>query len=157
MRKKINMDKERLFKRSYYDEEHFFMKKIYILITISILIGCSDKSPNNIEGKAHEKKSIVACEILVESDLKESSEVFQIFCSNPNITKWYGFNEAIEDPSCQIVNKFNLHSYKCEVSKNAFGAGKDAILLENNDQRIFSYSSLKDCKDMLEVRNSNAP
>ncbi|KCZ37924.1 hypothetical protein J802_2870, partial [Acinetobacter baumannii 45002_9] len=43
------------------------------------------------------------------------------------------------------------------ISKNAFGASKDAILLENQDKRIFVYSTSKDCNEMLEVRNANAP
>ncbi|KCY38630.1 hypothetical protein J728_3330 [Acinetobacter baumannii 1276470-132] len=36
-------------------------------------------------------------------------------------------------------------------------ASKDAILLENQDKRIFVYSTSKDCNEMLEVRNANAP
>lgn len=51
--------------------------------------------------------------------------------------------------------KFKLITYKCDISKNAFGADKDDILLENQDKRIFAYSSAKECNDMLEIRNSN--
>ena len=67
------------------------------------------------------------------------------------------FDEAAAEPKCEVVKNFKLLSYKCDVSKNAFGADKDAILLENQDQRIFVYSDSKDCNEMLEMRNSNAP
>ncbi|MDV2947013.1 hypothetical protein RZ540_10835, partial [Acinetobacter baumannii] len=59
--------------------------------------------------------------------------------------------------SGRLLKNFQLTAYKCDISKNAFGASKDAILLENQDKRIFVYSTSKDCNEMLEVRNANAP
>lgn len=31
------------------------------------------------------------------------------------------------------------------------------MLLENQDKRVFAYFSAKECNEMLEIRNSNAP
>ena len=156
------------------------MKNIYILIFISTLIACSDKSRDKTQNSSNNEQKVMNIEVqepqptgtseaLAVSETKantdkhkiiatkESDQAVQISCSNPTITEWYGFDEAFEEPKCQKVNKFNLISYKCELSKNAFGADNDAILLENNEQRVFAYSSLKDCNEALEIRNSNAP
>lgn len=129
------------------------MRKIYTLILISTLIGCGDKSQNKIDT---EQKTTVENKTLATNQAKDSKS--KISCSNQNIVEWFGFDEAQEDPKCQRVSQFNLkNSYKCKVSKNAFGADQDAILLETQNQRIFIYSSVKDCNDILEIRNSNRP
>jgi len=154
------------------------MKNIYILIFISALIACSDKNqdkaqsssnnePNVMQADVYEQQSSTTSEALPVSEskvvadnvavTKDSIQTSQISCSNQNITEWYGFDEAAVEPKCDVVKNFKLPSYKCDVSKNAFGADKDAILLENQDQRIFVYSDSKDCNEMLEIRNSNAP
>jgi hypothetical protein len=148
------------------------MKNIYILIFISALIACSDKnqdkpqvglnSEQNVMRIEDKKKSPLAIgESKVTNDKEfesnDSPQIDQISCSNKNITEWYGFDEAAAEPKCEVVKNFKLPFYKCNVSKNAFGADKDAILLENQDQRIFVYSNYKDCNEILEIRNSNAP
>ena len=156
------------------------MKNIYILIFISTLIACSDKSQDKIQNSSNNEPKMISIqpqepqptvtrEALATSETKanthkdkivatkESDQSVQISCSNPAVLEWYGFDEAFEEPQCQKVNKFHLISYKCELSKNAFGADNDAILLENNEQRVIAYSSLKDCNESLEIRNSNAP
>ncbi|OTH00103.1 hypothetical protein [Acinetobacter sp. ANC 4973] len=154
------------------------MKNIYILIFISTLIACSSKSQDKTQGSSNNEQTVINTEAQEQQPIdtsealavsepkeavdkavatKESDQAVQISCSNQNIKEWYGFNEVFEEPKCQKVNKLSLISYKCEVSKNAFGADNDAILLENNEQRVFAYSSLKDCKEALEIRNSNAP
>ncbi|MCH7308569.1 hypothetical protein MMO38_10545 [Acinetobacter sp. NIPH 1852] len=154
------------------------MKNIYILIFISTLIACSDKSQDKIQdGSNNEPKVIhtevyeqpasvvsvdlVADETKVNTDkivtMEKTNQTAQISCFNKNITEWYGFNEASAEPKCEAIKNFKLPSYKCDVSKNAFGADKDAILVENQDQRIFVYSNSKDCNEMLDIRNSNAP
>lgn len=154
------------------------MKKIYILIFISALIACGDKSqdkaqgssnnePNVMHTEAHEQQFTVTSEVLAVSEITKDMDKFvttersdqatQISCLNQNITEWYGFDEAIAEPECEMVKSFKLTSYNCDISKNAFGADKDAILLENQDQRIFVYSNSVDCNEMLEIRNSNAP
>lgn len=117
--------------------------------------------------KAQGQQTIDASEPLTVSETKENvdkpvitkegDQVVQISCSNKNITEWYGFDESVAEPKCEVVKNFKLPSYKCDVSKNAFGADKDAILLENQEQRIFVYSNSIDCIEMLEIRNSNAP
>lgn len=151
------------------------MKNIYILIFISTLIACSDKSQDKIQNgsenelntKAQGQQTIDASEPLTVSETKENvdkpvttkegDQAVQISCSNQNITEWYGSDESVAEPKCEVVENFKLPSYKCDISKNAFGADKDAILLENQEQRIFVYSNSIDCIEMLEIRNSNAP
>lgn len=154
------------------------MKNIYILIFISALIACSDKNqdkpqsrsnnePNVMQADVHEQQSSTTNDVLPVNEskvvadnvalTKDSVQTSQISCSNQNITEWYGFDEAAAEPKCEVVKNFKLQSYKCDVSKNAFGADKDAILLENQDQRIFVYSDSKSCNEMLEIRNSNVP
>lgn len=154
------------------------MKKIYILIFVSALIACSDKNqdttqsslnnkPNVMQTEVHEQQYSTTSEALPVSESKviadhvavtnESYQINQISCSDQNITEWYGFDEAAAEPKCEVIKDFKLPSYKCEVSKNAFGADKDAILLENQNHRIFVYSNSKDCNEMLEIRNANAP
>ncbi|USP40367.1 hypothetical protein [Acinetobacter sp. XS-4] len=150
------------------------MKNIYILIFIGALMACSDKDPHKMQNDSNHESGVVQTEAnkshsavskaLPVSEKKESAiktkeadQIAQISCSNPNITEWYGFDEAVAEPKCEVVKNFKLSAYKCDISKNAFGADKDAILLENQDKRIFVYSTSKDCNEMLEIRNSNAP
>jgi len=153
------------------------MKNICILIFISALVACSDKSSDKTQLNLtngpdalpieHEHQHTPASEVLTVSKTeentdkmvttKESDQATQISCLNQNITEWHGFGEAATEPRCETVKSFKLTSYKCDISKNAFGADKDAILLETQAQRIFIYSSSKDCNEILEIRNSNAP
>lgn len=147
------------------------MKNIYILIFIGALIACSDKGTDKNQHNSNHKLDVVQTETNKSQSVvgenqentdktvktKEADQVAQFSCSNPNITQWYGFNENIAEPKCEVVKNFQLTAYKCDISKNAFGASKDAILLENQDKRIFVYSTSKDCNKMLEVRNANAP
>lgn len=150
------------------------MKNIYILIFIGALMACSDKSPHKTQNDSNHESGVVQTEVnksysAVSEALpvnkkqentvktKEPDQIAQISCSNPNITEWYGFDEAVTEPKCEVVKNFKLSAYKCDISKNAFGADKDAILLENQDKRIFVYSTSKDCNEMLEIRNSNVP
>ncbi|MBD1230340.1 hypothetical protein IC789_00760 [Acinetobacter seifertii] len=145
------------------------MKNIYILIFIGALMACSDKSPDKTQHDANHKSDVMQMDKnqsgSAVSQMKESTDkavkaadqVGEISCSNPNITQWYGFNESVAEPKCEVVKNFQLSAYKCEISKNAFGENKDAILLENQDKRIFVYSTSKDCNEMLEIRNANGP
>ncbi|ENU44400.1 hypothetical protein ACG9XY_16300 [Acinetobacter seifertii] len=145
------------------------MKNIYILIFIGALMACSDKSPDKTQHDANHKSDVVQVDKnqsgsavsekkeSAEKGLKTADQVGEISCSNPNITQWYGFNESVAEPKCEVVKNFQLSAYKCDISKNAFGENKDAILLENQDKRIFVYSTSKDCNEMLEIRNANGP
>lgn len=154
------------------------MKNIYILIFIGALIACSNKDQEKtanslnhesdvIHAEVYEQQSPAISEVSPESepkviadkvvDTKENVQENQISCLNKNITDWYGFDEASAEPKCDNLRNFILTTYKCDISKNAFGADKDALLLENQDKRIFAYSNSKDCNEMLEIRNSNAP
>ncbi|ELW77102.1 MULTISPECIES: hypothetical protein [Acinetobacter calcoaceticus/baumannii complex] len=145
------------------------MKNIYILIFIGALMACSDKSPDKTQHDANHKSDVVQVDKnqsdsavsekkeSAEKELKTADQVGEISCSNPNITQWYGFNESVAEPKCEVVKNFQLSAYKCDISKNAFGENKDAILLENQDKRIFVYSTSKDCNEMLEIRNANGP
>lgn len=154
------------------------MKNFYILIFISALIACSNKNQDNAQTNLnyesnathtglHEQHFSAASEALPiseskvsadnEAEIKNIDQVNQISCTNQNITDWYGFNEVNAEPKCENLKNFKLISYKCDISKNAFGADKDALLLENQNKRIFAYSSAKECNEMLEIRNSNAP
>lgn len=145
------------------------MKNIYILIFIGALMACSDKSPDKTQHDANHKSDVVQVgknqsgsavrekKESVEKGFKTADQVGEISCSNPNITQWYGFNDSVAEPKCEVVKNFQLSAYKCDISKNAFGENKDAILLENQDKRIFVYSTSKDCNEMLEIRNANGP
>lgn len=155
------------------------MKNIYILSFIIALTGCSNQSQDNVKNSSVSESHIINSEEnlkykidsknddLIDKEVLESrgttsigektNNVTYISCSNKNITEWYGFDEAASDPVCEIVSNFKLKSYKCDISKNAFGENKDAILLENEDHRVFVYSDLKDCNSILDIRNSNAP
>lgn len=150
------------------------MKNIYILIFIGVLMACSDKGPHKTQNDSNHETGVVQAEAnkshsavseaLPVSEkkentikIKEADQIAQISCSNPNITEWYGFDEAVAEPKCEVVKNFKLSAYKCDISKNAFGADKDAILLENQDKRIFVYSTSKDCNEVLEIRNANGP
>jgi len=150
------------------------MKNIYILIFIGALMACSDKGPHKTQNDSNHESGVVQAEAnkshsavseaLPVSEKKENTiktkeadQIAQISCSNPNITEWYGFDEAVAEPKCEVVKNFKLSAYKCDISKNAFGADKDAILLENQDKRIFVYSTSQDCNEMLEIRNANGP
>lgn len=132
-------------------------------------MACSDKSPDKTQHDANHKSDVVQVDKnqsgsavskkkeSAEKGLKTADQVGEISCSNPNITQWYGFNESVAEPKCEVVKNFQLSAYKCDISKNAFGENKDAILLENQDKRIFVYSTSKDCNEMLEIRNANGP
>ncbi|MBJ9722951.1 hypothetical protein I5515_14205 [Acinetobacter calcoaceticus] len=147
------------------------MKNIYILIFIGALVACSDKGPHKTQNDSNHESDVVQAEINKSASAanekkesadktvktKEADQVGQISCSNPNITQWYGFNDNIVESKCEVVKNFQLSAYKCDISKNAFGENKDAILLENQDKRIFVYSTSKDCNDVLEIRNANGP
>lgn len=145
------------------------MKNIYILIFIGALMACSDKSPDKTQHDANHNSDVVRADKnqsgsavseekeSADKTVKTADQVGEISCSNPNITQWYGFNESVTEPKCEIVKTFQLSAYKCDISKNAFGENKDAILLENQDKRIFVYSTSKDCNEMLEIRNANGP
>lgn len=133
------------------------------------LMACSDKSPDKTQHDANHKSDVVRVDKnqsgsavsekkeSVDKAVKTADQMGEISCSNPNITQWYGFNESVAEPKCEVVKNFQLSAYKCDISKNAFGENKDAILLENQDKRIFVYSTSKDCKEMLEIRNANGP
>lgn len=145
------------------------MKNIYILIFMGALMACSDKSPDKTQHDANHKSDVVRADKnqsgsaasekkeSVGKAVKSADQVGEISCSNPNITRWYGFNESVAEPKCEVVKNFQLSAYKCDISKNAFGENKDAILLENQDKRIFVYSTSKDCNEVLEIRNANGP
>ncbi|ATU44057.1 hypothetical protein CS557_00520 [Acinetobacter junii] len=144
------------------------MRNICILIFISALIACSDKNQNKSQVGLNSEQNVIRIEdrekpLLAISESKvtkrefESNDSPKISCSDKNITEWYGFDETTDEPKCKIVQSFKLTSYKCDISKNAFGTDEDAVLLENGSQRIFIYSDQKVCNEVLEIRNSNAP
>ena len=118
-------------------------KKLLLILTAILLSACGDK--------VQDQKTTGVASQSTKAKVKQSSN------DHLNSKKSFGFNENLEQPKCEILDKFNLISYKCEISKNVFGANNDAILLENNEQRVFAYSSLKDCNEALEIRNSNVP
>lgn len=154
------------------------MKKIYVLIFSFALVACSDKNQDKFESSSDKKLDEVR-EIMIEhkptiSDgvlavseekdkqddtvvVKENSNQGQIICSNQDLTEWYGFDESEAKPKCKSISKFKLSSYKCDISKNAFGAEKDAVLLEKDEKNIFAYDNEKNCNEILEIRNSNSP
>ena len=129
-------------------------KKLLLILTVILLSACSDTADDQktTEVAAQSTKAKVK-----QSSKAENNGHIELSCDHLNFKQSFGFNENLEEPKCEILDKFNLISYKCELSKNAFGADKNAILLESQEQRIFVYSNLRDCKEMLEIRNSNEP
>lgn len=138
------------------------------LVFTSALVACSDKNQNKSQVGLNSEHNIIRIEdrekpLLAISESKvtkrefESNDSPKISCSDKNITEWYGFDETTDEPKCKTVQSFKLTSYKCDISKNAFGTDEDAVLLENGSQRIFIYSDQKVCNEVLEIRNSNAP
>ncbi|MDF2416286.1 hypothetical protein GWP85_02010 [Acinetobacter beijerinckii] len=139
------------------------------LIFISTLLACSDKNQDKSQVGLNSEQNVMRIEdrekpLLAISEPKvtnnkefESNDSPQISCSDKNITEWYGFDETTDEPKCKTLQSFKLKSYKCDISKNAFGTDADAVLLESENQRIFIYSDQKVCNEVLEIRNSNAP
>ena len=127
-------------------------KKLLLILTVILLSACSDTvdDQKTTEVAAQSTKTEVK-----QLSKAENNDHIELSCDHLNSKQSFGFNENLEEPKCEILDKFNLISYKCEVSKNAFGADKDAILLENQEQRIFIYANSRDCNEMLEIRNSN--
>ncbi|OTG63874.1 hypothetical protein B9T28_12880 [Acinetobacter silvestris] len=123
-----------------------------LILTAIFVSACSDKVQDQKEMK-DATQSIKT----KQSTHAEKNDHTEFSCGHLDFKQTFGFNEYLEEPKCDVLEKFNLISYKCEVSKNAFGADRDAILLENKKQRIFIYSNLKDCNNALEIRNSNGP
>lgn len=154
------------------------MKKIYVLIFSFFLVACSDKNQDKFESSSDKKldevpeimiehKPIISDGVLAVSEekhkqddtvvVKKNRNQDQIICSNQDLTEWYGFDESEDKPKCKLISKFKLSSYKCDISKNAFGAEKDAVLLEEDEKNIFAYDDEKNCNEILEIRNSNSP
>ena len=129
-------------------------KKLLLILTAILLSACGDKvQDQKTTGVASQSTKAK----VKQSSKAENNDHIELSYDHLNSKKSFGFNENLKQPKCEILDKFNLISYKCEISKNVFGANNDAILLENNEQRVFAYSSLKDCNEALEIRNSNAP
>lgn len=129
-------------------------KKLLLILTAILLSACGDKvQDQKTTGVASQSTKAK----VKQSSKAENNDHIELSYDHLNSKKSFGFNENLEQPKCEILDKFNLISYKCEISKNVFGANNDAILLENNEQRVFAYSSLKDCNEALEIRNSNVP
>ena len=129
-------------------------KKLLLILTAILLSACGDKvQDQKTTGVASQSTKAK----VKQSSKAENNDHIELSYDHLNSKKSFGFNENLEQPKCEILDKFNLISYKCEISKNAFGADKDAILLESQEQRIFVYSNSRDCKEMLEIRNSNEP
>ena len=129
-------------------------KKLLLILTAILLSACGDKVQDQKTTKVASQSTKAKVK---QSSKAENNDHIELSYDHLNSKKSFGFNENLEQPKCEILDKFNLISYKCEISKNVFGANNDAILLENNEQRVFAYSSLKDCNEALEIRNSNVP
>ena len=71
---------------------------------------------------------------------KESDQSDQITCSNKNITEWRGFDEATDEPKCKTVKSFKLTSYRCDISKNAFGASLNNKCASSKKKTSFGFS-----------------
>ena len=139
------------------------MKTFYLLAIVILLASCSENNQKKTqtdalnEVKVVNKESIVSQDVLEHDAKNKAISQKNITCLDKNITEWFGFDEESEDLKCKKINEFNLESYQCRLSKNAFGAELDAIVLENNNQRIFAYTNFKDCEKALDIRNSNGP
>lgn len=83
----------------------------------------------------------------------DSKEFYEMM----NVETWFGFDENSPEPMCHTVKFYKLKPDQCDISKQAFGLGNDAIYIEKASLRIFAYSTEQQCIDALEVRNSNAP
>lgn len=150
------------------------MKNIYIVVFSVALMACSKEGQiENVMNKESEKinisNTVVENEKIIDinelKNKKDASSVSEgiskqlkqaVSCSTLNVDL-FGFNESSEEPECNKIAKINLNSYKCDISKNAFGSDHDVAVFEANEQRIFVLPDLKTCNEILEIRNSNAP
>jgi hypothetical protein len=146
------------------------MKKYFLIFICFSLFGCNEIQQNNEKDSSNkiglEKKEELQNNVIAEEESIQDSatairvdneQLKKVICFNQEITSYFGFDEESEDIQCKKIKDFHLEIYRCELSKNAFGAELDAIVLENSNQRIYAYTNSKDCEKALDIRNSNGP
>ena len=131
-----------------------FIKVSCIFGLLLSLTACDMSNKNQTTEQKKEEPAIAQ---VSSNESKDLAKVTKGLCDQVNLTQWSGFDEATEDAKCQPLKQYQLVSFHCDVSTNAFGLEQDAVLIENKEQRIFAYSTLEQCNQALDTRNSNGP
>lgn len=129
------------------------LKTVSIMLMVAMgLVAC-----NGSEQKQSNEQKVNVSETASQTEQPKPIGTSKTLCDTVNVEQWSGFDEAKEEPKCQVIKAYQLLSYHCDVSKNAFGFEQDAALIESGEQRIFAYANNDICLKALDIRNSNAP
>lgn len=123
-----------------------------VLLTVMGLVACDGS-----EQKQSNEPQVNANQTASQTEQPKPIDASKTLCDTVNVEQWSGFDEAEEEPKCQVIKAYQLSSYHCDVSKNAFGFEQDAALIESGEHRIFTYSNDEICRKALDFRDSNAP
>ena len=129
------------------------LKRISAMFLLTVGLAACDVS----EQKQSNEQKVNGGQAASQIEQSKPTPVTKTLCDTVNVEQWSGFDEAQEEPKCRVIKAYQLSSYHCDVSKNAFGFEQDAALIESGEQRIFAYSNDEICRKALDVRNSNAP
>ena len=123
-----------------------------VLLTAMGLVACDGS-----EQKQSNEPQVNASQTASQNEQPKPIDTSKTLCDTVNVEQWSGFDEAEEEPKCQVIKAYQLSSYHCDISKNAFVFEQDAALIESGEHRIFAYSNDEICRKALDVRESNAP
>lgn len=129
------------------------LKRISAVVLVTVGLVACDAS----EQKQSNEQKMNVSQIASQTEQPKPTHTSKTLCDTVNVEQWSGFDEAKEEPKCQVIKAYQLLSYHCDVSKNAFGFEQDAALIESGEQRIFAYANNDICLKALDIRNSNAP
>ena len=100
--------------------------------------------------------ALSACDAIQQNQEQPTPSTAMESCNKLKIDQLLGFDEQAAPPQCKPVKDFNLVAFKCEISKNAFGATQDAAHIENEAHSIFAYPSEAACRQGLQAHDANA-
>lgn len=123
------------------------LKKVSAIVLCTVALAACDVSKQQSNLQKEEASQPVTTQTSNNKSL----------CDQINLEQWSGFDEAQQEPKCQVIKNYNLSSYHCDVSTQAFGFEQDAALVESGEQRIFAYANDEVCQKALDIRHSNAP
>ena len=139
------------------------IKLITLAAALSSLVlnGCTKTEPvAKAESEAQSSETNLSSTYQISAKAAEQAEPMTSSalgnrCEHLDLNSLTGFTEKTVEARCQPVNDFHLKQFKCSVSKNAFGAELDAIVLETDQESVFAYASSTDCQHAVEIRNAN--
>ena len=129
------------------------LKTVSIVLMVAMgLVAC-----DGAEQKQSNEQKVNVSETASQTEQPKPIGTSKTLCDTVNVEQWSGFDEAEEEPKCQVIQAYQLSSYHCDISKKAFGFEQDAAFIESGEHRIFAYSNDEICRKALDVHNSNAP